>query len=149
MTALGALVWDVNVARVQDRFPGLSGSILDSAVWRTYVMPGPPTTVQWFEANMRRRCFRHPANRAGQEAVRQAYAKEILKSGIISHARDSPVCVAGSTSDGQVDYFIGGAHLMEAFYIARELEPENDHVIHALANGTSGGHMLCGATPVV
>ena len=84
------------------------------------------------------------------------YAQEILEHGIISAARDAPVCVAKTTQgsakkneecEDEEDLFIGGAHLMEAFYIAHAKDPTNVHVRHALTNGYENVNRLDSRSP--
>ena len=75
-----------------------------------------------------KRCnWRHKYNNRKQQATLKLYAKGILEDGYESTARNSPIAVYYKGS-GQRE-FVAGATLMEAFYLAKEEDPNNKYVL--------------------
>ena len=119
--------WDNSVARVKDRFPDYAGAMLDRNIREVYMLPWRLRLKPFIgEASMKnRRCFRNQHNRAQQKQTVSTYCRWLLEKGLEEGAEIVVVPELNDKENPGQTFWLGGAHRMEAFYMAFQQELAN------------------------
>ena len=73
-------------------------------------------------------------NNRRQGSVIREYARDILSSGIVPHARGTTIAVEDAVESGSsgIHYLLAGATLVESFYVAQQTRFTNEYILDAL-----------------
>ncbi|CAK0895701.1 unnamed protein product, partial [Prorocentrum cordatum] len=120
-------------ATIEDRegFKDVTGSMRWNMIEKAYVKP-QRTTLHLVDDKGERIAFRHRLNQRVQKVVVLTYARGVLQNGVMAAMRAAPIVIAG---DGGKMEIIGGGTLVDSIFVAKSMQPENPHVVRALATG--------------
>ncbi|CAK0807139.1 unnamed protein product [Prorocentrum cordatum] len=120
-------------ATIEDRegFKDVTGSMRWNMIEKAYVKP-QRTTLHLVDDKGERIAFRHRLNQRVQKVVVLTYARGVLQNGAMAAMRAAPIVIAG---DGGKMEIIGGGTLVDSIFVAKNMQPENPHVVRALATG--------------
>lgn len=129
---------------IEERFPDTKGSIRWAVIMKNYI-DRRGETIHFFSKNGKKLLGRHATNQRRQDSVVRKYAKGVLQHGILSDMRSQPMAVPGE----QPDHFelIGAATLIEAAYIAMEVQEDNVFCKQLRENGVSNVIIFKNNTP--
>ena len=136
---------------VEDRFHDCTGSKRWQRILHVYGLSrGEGQTLHFFKQGqdgalipLLQRSMEHNGRR--QEVVIKKYAKSILEEGLVSLVSGQPIAIQADTPDHY--FMLAGASRCEALYVAHAMNPKNELVMHAVANGFKGALVLRKDTP--
>eukprot|EP00959_Pyramimonas_sp_CCMP1952_P026137 548513-Pyramimonas_sp.AAC.1 len=125
---------------ISQRYPGLSGNLLQQRVFEDYQVPATKPRLKFFDENNNEALTRHRLNQRDHGAVREQYVRSIMHTGCIVGVRGQ-AWVIQKPSDTDVEHFdmLSAATLTEALYeaVKRCKKTRNQFVERSVESGVS------------
>lgn len=135
---------------ISQRYKGLSGNLLQQAVFDDYMIPNPTQRLKFFDSQSRPCLHRHPLNGRDHCQVREQYVRGILANGCLIGVRGQAWATPSTNNESAEDphfQMMSSATLIEAVYAAHAREPTNAFVQKTLEAGVQQFKLFHPSTP--